>query len=202
MIEINKTIRLNEIIDKAWEIIFESIVSKRLIINKESSLQLHFSKLIFELGNIYCVLPDEIFKIEMETNYEKKNIDIVCKLFDNSSCISAAIELKCFIKKSNRAKDIDGYDALKDIEKLQNYNDFAIKKFYCLTDNKYYSETEQKGHGKAVTIKEGTFYVKNSPIFPTWDWKIKRDKPIEYNQDIKINWLNKNGWYVLIVNVK
>ena len=47
----------------------------------------------------------------METNYEKKSIDIVCILGE----MKAAIELKCFMKASNRAKDLDCYDVLLDI---------------------------------------------------------------------------------------
>lgn len=100
MISQDQKIRLNQIIDLDWELLFESIISGRLLINKESSLQLHLSKLIFDLGNLYCILPNEIFKIEMETKYENKSIDIVCKLGETT----AAIELKCFMKASNRAK--------------------------------------------------------------------------------------------------
>ncbi|KQM75230.1 hypothetical protein ASE74_20635 [Pedobacter sp. Leaf216] len=89
MIPIDQYSRLQQIIDLAWEILFERIVSSKQIINKESSLQLHLSKLIFDLGNTYCIEPNERFEIEMETNYEKKSIDIVCILGETK----AAIEL-------------------------------------------------------------------------------------------------------------
>ena len=198
-IPIDQLSRLNIVIDTAWEILFEKIVSGKLRINKESSLQLHLSKLIFELGNIYSILPNENFEIEMETNYENKNIDIVCQL----GSIKAAIELKCFIKSSNRATDLDCYDALIDIERLENFSNFQIKKFICLTDNKYYPEKTQTGHGKSVTLKNGTVYPPEIQILPSWagKWKVKRDKPILFKNEVKCSWVSKNEWHFWKVNV-
>ena len=202
MIELEKGKRLNQIIEMSWEIIFNKILSKKLIINKESSLQLHLSKTIFDLGNIYCLNPNEIFEIEMETKYENKNIDIVCVLKDDREEIKSAIEIKCFMKSSNRAKDIDCYDALIDIERLQNFDGFDLRKFICLTDNKYYAETIQTGKAKTVSIMNGTEYKANTEIIPGWanQWKIKRDKSIVFNKDIKFQWKNENNWYFLLMD--
>ncbi|MEI9954887.1 MAG: hypothetical protein WDM90_00895 [Ferruginibacter sp.] len=100
----------------------------------------------------------------METNYGNKNIDIVCKLAD----VCAAIELKCFMKLSRRARELDCYDVLKDLERLENFPDFTIRKFFCLTDNKSYCETEMKGLGKNVSLKNGTIYKANEEIIPGW----------------------------------
>ncbi len=199
MIHAEQDLRLKYIIDIAWEVLFERIISGRLHINKESSLQLHLSKIIFDLGNIYCILPDESFEIEMETAYNNKSIDIVCILGDKR----AAIELKCFMKASNRAKDIDGYDALKDIERLQGYNDFSVKKFFCLTDNKYYPETEQKGLGKSVSIKNGTIYPPHVEIIPAWakKWKVNRDNPIVFSKEISLNWVSCGKWHYLNIDI-
>ena len=199
MIPTDQFSRLQQIIDLAWEILFERIVSGRQIINKESSLQLHLSKLIFDLGNIYCIEPNERFEIEMETNYEKKSIDIVCILGETK----AAIELKCFMKASNRAKDLDCYDVLLDIERLQKFNGFDIKKFICLTNNKYYSTTIQSGHGKTVSLKSGTVYKANEEIIPGWadKWKVNRDKPIIFSKKIKCDWTSKSDWYFLKIEI-
>ena len=200
MISSDKQSRLNQIIDLAWELLFESIISGKLLINKESSLQLHLSKLIFDLGNLYCILPDETFKIEMETNYQNKSIDVVCSLGN----IRAAIELKCFMKASNRAKDLDCYDALIDIERLQHFEGFEIRKFICLTDNKYYPQTLQKGHGKTVTLNNGTIYSANQQIIPGWaeKWKVKRDKPIVFKKDITCSWIAKDNWHFLKIDIE
>lgn len=199
MISSDQHTRLNHVLEMAWEILFEQIVSGKLSINKESSLQLHLSKLIFELGNIYCILPKEHFEIEMETNYENKSIDIVCSL----GKIKAAVELKCFMKASNRAKELDCYDALKDIERLENYKGFQIRKFICLTDNKYYSERAQTGHGKSVSLKQGTVYPANKEIIPGWadKWKVNRDRPIIFKSEIKCDWVSKTGWHYLKTNI-
>lgn len=198
MISINPVTRLNQIIDLSWAILFERIVSKKLIINKESSLQLHFSKLIFDIGTCYCILPGEIFEIEMETRYEKKSIDVVCNL----GLTRAAIELKCFIKSSNRATDLDCYDSLRDIERLHNYSGFDIKRFICLTDNNYYPETNQKGHGKSVSIINGTTYLANVEILPSWagQWKVGRDAPIVFKSDVYCNWINSDKWHYWVVD--
>lgn len=67
---------------------------------KESSLQLHLSKLIFDLDNLYCILPGESFKIEMETNYGNKSIHIVCGFGQTK----AAIELKCLLKQATERR--------------------------------------------------------------------------------------------------
>lgn len=64
-----------------------------------------------------------------------------------------------FIKASNRAKDLDCYDALTDIERLQHFKGYDIRKFICLTDNKYYPETLQTGHRKTVTLNIGTVII-------------------------------------------
>jgi hypothetical protein len=100
----------------------------------------------------------------METNYGNKSIDIVCGFGKTK----AAIELKCFMKASNRAKDLDCYDALIDIERLQHFDGFEIKNFIYLTDNKYYPKRLQTGHGKTVTLNKVTIYLANKQIIPRW----------------------------------
>ncbi|SEO94143.1 hypothetical protein SAMN05444671_3948 [Flavobacterium sp. CF108] len=199
MVSLDEHTRLNQIIDLAWDLLFENIVSGKIIINKESSLQLHLSKIIFDLGNLYCILPNETFKIEMETNYGNKSIDIVCGFGKTK----AAIELKCFMKASNRAKELDCYDALIDIERLQHFDSFQIKKFICLTDNKYYSQTLQRGHGKTVTLNNGTIYLANEQIIPGWaeKWKVKRDKPIVFKNNVTCDWNSRDPWHVLKVDI-
>lgn len=199
MIEKSQKERLNKVLDLSWEIVFESIVSKKLIINKESSLQLHLSKLIFELGTIYCVLPGEIFTIEMETKYEKKSIDIVCDLGNSR----AAIELKCFMKASNRAMDLDMYNALKDIERLESYEGFDVKRFICLTDNKYYRDTLPTGYAKTVTLKHGTVYSANKEIIPGWAnlWKVKQSDPVNFKNDVICDWKTSDKWHYLYLDI-
>ena len=192
--------RLQTVLDLSWELVYRSILSGRLEINKESSLQLHLSRTIFDLGNLYCTEPGECFKIEMESNYEGKSIDITCSLGDTS----AALELKCFIKASNRAADLDMYDVLKDIERLESYSVFNIRKFICLTDNKYYPHTEQRGYGKSVTLKNGTTYTAGQKIIPAWTgiWKVNRDKEIILTNELVCDWVSDEIWHFLYLNIK
>ncbi len=190
--------RLANLIDEAWLILFNRIVSGKQKINKEASLQLQLARILQDLGNAYCIFPNETFHLELETNHNGKNIDITCHLGN----INAAIELKCFIKSSNRAKDLDMYDALIDIERLESFEDFEIKKFYCITDNKYYSEYEQKGMASSVSLKNGTKYTANIEIIPLWTgkWKVKRDKSIILKNDFVCNWISSGGWYYLKID--
>lgn len=196
--EIKTKERLSYLIDESWQILFQRIVSGKQLINKEASLQLQLARILNDLGNAYCILPNEIFQLELETRYNGKNIDITCRLGE----VIAAIELKCFMKSSNRAKDLDMYDALIDIERLELFGDFDIKKFFCLTDNKYYAETIQKGMASSVTIKNGTIYKANQTIIPLWTgkWKVKRDKPIIFKKDIEFSWVKSEKWYYLQVD--
>jgi len=190
---LDSKLRLSHIIDEAWLILFNRIVSGKQLINKEASLQLQLARIVQDLGNVYCVLPTETFQLELETGYNGKNIDITCQLGN----VKAAIELKCFMKASNRAKDIDMYDALIDIERLESFSDFHIKKFFCLTDNKYYPEYTQKGMASSVTLKNGTVYKSDHEIIPAWrgKWKVNRDKSIKFKTDIICNWVSNNDWH-------
>jgi hypothetical protein len=106
------------------------------------------------------------------------------------------------MKSSNRAKELDMYDALIDIERLESFEEFDVKKFFCLTDNKYYAEFTQKGMARSVSLKHDTIYKSNQEIIPLWSgkWKVKRDKPIVFKKDVVCNWINNNDWYYLQVD--
>jgi len=129
----NQIEKLQYILDFSWDIYIEKLISNKISINLESSMQLHYASIINSLGELLKIKPDEEFNIELEHAYEdtSKYIDIQCSYHN----IKTAIELKCFRKNSNRAKDIDMYDALKDIERLESFKSHQIKKFICLTDD-------------------------------------------------------------------
>ena len=122
----SKADRIAYVLDFAWEIFFERVATERIKVNKESSMQLHYSAILYGLGELMCVSPKEAFTIELESSYKSKNIDITCSYDD----VKDAVELKCFRKKSNRATDTDMYDVLKDVERLLSYNDFQVKGLY------------------------------------------------------------------------
>src|SRR5437870_5310113 len=91
--------RLTRMVESSWDILSQRIATGRVTINKEASLQLHYSSILLAYGNLLCIEPGETFSIELESASAKKSIDITCALGD----AKAAIELKCFRKASNRA---------------------------------------------------------------------------------------------------
>ncbi|MEW9699337.1 hypothetical protein [Paenibacillus sp. SI8] len=137
-----------------------------------------------------------MFTIELEHSYQSKNIDIVCYYND----IKAAVELKCFKKSSNRATDNDMYDVLKDIERLMNFDDFAIKRFVCLTDNPYYVHVQHSGQAENVSTRHGTIYFNDNPIVPGWIGRRRdtsRDRTLSFKQDVGFEWFQEDNWYYL-----
>lgn len=198
----DKTKKLKYVLDLSWDIFFERLISEKISINLESSMQLHYASIINSLGEQLIIKPDEYFKIELEHSYKdtKKYIDIECSYND----IKAAIELKCFRKNSNRAIDIDMYDVLKDIERLESFSHHDIKKFICLTDNIAYLDRKHTGHAEIVSIRDGRKIEMGTTIEPTWKdkWKSSsRNKSISITSNIEFNWVRKESWYYLIIDL-
>jgi hypothetical protein len=189
--------RLRRALDTAWDILSQRIATGRVRINKEASLQLHYSSILLSYGELLCTDPDETFSIELESALERRSIDITCSFND----LWAAVELKCFRKHSNRPVDSDMYDVLLDIQRLLSYPGFSVRKFICLTDNPNYVSGAHSGHAGSVTIKDGTTYLAGTTITPSWAgnaWKNKtRDAPITLSKDVKIEWTRDRDWYAL-----
>lgn len=196
----SKIDRLNFIIDLSWKIFFEKITSGRIKINKESSMQLHYSSILNTIGDLLCILPGETFSLELESSHGRKNLDITCR-FDDTS---AAIELKCFRKFSNRAQDLDMYDVLVDITRLNGLDDFEVKRFICLTDHEKYPNGKHGGYSETFSIAHGTEYKSGDVLTPPWvgKWKDKsRDHAITVPKDITFNWVEKDGWFYFLLDV-
>ncbi len=192
--------RLTRILDESWEILSQRIATGRVTINKEASLQLHYSSILLSYGELFCVQPGETFTIELESASGRKSIDITCTLGDTR----AAIELKCFRKASNRASDVDMYDVWHDLERLLSYQEFAIRKFICLTDNPYYVSGAHSGKAGSVTIRDGTVHKVGSKIDPGWagKWKDKsRDRSLTLTKQVALEWSENRGWYSLAVSL-
>lgn len=195
----NKKEKLEFLIDLAWEIYLERLCKRKIKLNLEASMQLHFSSIINSLGEILTVTPREKFSIDLEHKVNDKYLDIQTSF----NHVKAAIELKCFRKQSNRAKDIDMYDALNDIARLDSMSGFSVRRFICLTDDVAYLRDKKRGHAKVVSLHDGRKIHKNDKIVPTWtDWKNKsRNKELQFSQDIELKWSQKDIWHFLIVNL-
>lgn len=192
--------RMTRILDESWEILAQRIATGRVSINKEASLQLHYSSILLSYGELFCVEPQETFSIELESANGRKSIDITCMLGDTR----AAIELKCFRKASNRACDTDMYDVWCDLERLLSYQEFAVRKFICLTDNPYYVSGAHSGHAGSVSIRDGTIHEFGSMIAPSWagTWKDKkRDRCLTLAKRLELHWSQNSGWYSLCVTL-
>jgi hypothetical protein len=199
-IPVSKTDRLNLIIDLSWKVFFEKITSGRIKINKESSMQLHYSSILNAVGELFCILPGETFSLELESSYGRKNLDVTCRFDD----ISAAIELKCFRKYSNRAHDLDMYDVWVDITRLHGLDGFQVKRFICLTDHDKYPDGRHRGYSETFSIANGTEYKKGDVLTPLWigKWKDKsRDHVFTVPKDITFKWIGKDGWFYLLLNI-
>jgi hypothetical protein len=199
-IPVSKTARLDFIIDLSWKIFFGKITSGRIKINKESSMQIHYSSILKTIGETLCILPGETFSLELESSHGGKNLDITCS-FDN---VKAAIELKCFRKFSNRAQDLDMYDVWVDLTRLGLLDHFQVRRFICLTDNDSYPHGRHGGYSETFSIAQGTEYKGGDVLTPPWAgrWKDKsRDRAITVPKDIAFNWAEKDGWFCLLLDV-
>jgi len=192
--------RLARILDESWEILMQRIATGRVSINKEASLQLHYSSVLLTYGELFCVEPRETFTIELESASGRKSIDITCALGETR----ASIELKCFRKASNRACDTDMYDVWYDLERLLSYQEFAVRKFFCLTDNPYYPSGTHSGHAGSVSIRDGIICEIGSMIAPSWagTWKdTSRDRCLTLAKRVEIKWIRNRGWYSLAITL-
>ena len=66
--------RLTRILDEGWEILMQRIATSRVTINKEASLQLHYSSILLSYGELFCVEPRETFTIELESANGRKSM--------------------------------------------------------------------------------------------------------------------------------
>jgi hypothetical protein len=205
----DKKQRLSEIIKFSWNILIEYVSNKKVKLNKESSLQLHYSAILKQIGELFCVKPNENFWIELESNYGGKNIDIFCGI-DNTK---AAIEMKCFKKYSSSggksaAHDIKMYDVFVDISRISDYEDgkyVDLGFFLCYTDDSYFVKGGTiNGYAENFNTREGRKYKKGQLLKPSWigKWKNKeRDKEIKLRRDIEFNWITRDSNNFLILEI-
>ena len=192
--------RLTRILDESWEILAQRIATGRVSINKEASLQLHYSSILLSYGELFCVEPKETFSIELESANGRKSIDITCALGDTR----AAIELKCFRKASNRACDIDMYDVWYDsngscpIKSLRSGSSFVLLIILTMCP----------GHTRAMRVRSPLAtelsMSSDSKIAPTWAgaWKDKsRERCLTLAKRVELHWRQNRGWYSLAVTL-
>ncbi|MCC6375374.1 MAG: hypothetical protein IT465_11270 [Moraxellaceae bacterium] len=144
--------RLVQVVEFAYARLRERINGRRICVENEASLQLHFSTLLKIVGEMYESSKNEIFLIELEkpvslsngcfgkSGTRKAKIDI-CISFENIETKkkhSCAIELKYF-KEVNHREPNNRYDVFADIRNLETYGEFAEIGFLIVaTDHNHY----------------------------------------------------------------
>ena len=92
--------RVNWAIEFAWNITICKIVSGEIKVNKEASLQMHYSTILKTVLDLIKFSPKDRVEIELETtvNIEGKSyiIDILLTYTDGIVSEKHSIELKCY----------------------------------------------------------------------------------------------------------
>ena len=92
--------RVNWAIEFAWNITICKIVSEEIKINKEASLQMHYSTILKTVLDLIKFSPKDRIDIELETTVKIENkpyiIDILLTYTDGIVSEKHSIELKCY----------------------------------------------------------------------------------------------------------
>lgn len=203
LIDLDYSKRLNQILDESWRIFKAQFINKRHEINKEAPFQHHFAQIIRNVGSLYSICKNDLFKVDLETKVERikgksKYLDITCEFVDQINC---AIELK-FKTEKQGAQDHGRIDAFVDIEALENVTDskFDIGKFYMITDSKYYINQSKRGVGTVFGTHHGNLTEKNRELrFPS---KGREHVRINLRNSYHFEWEKIGEWYFLDLTIE
>ena len=126
--------RLRKSISFAWQVFGGKIDANLLPINKEASMQLHYSYILQQVIPLICFHKNESVKIELETgvkiNDRSREIDLVLEGVDTcSKHYKIAVEMKCYRTfassgKLRGATDIFMKDVYGDLNLLEEYCEY------------------------------------------------------------------------------
>lgn len=109
--------RVNWVIELAWNITIQKIANKEITINKEASLQMHYSTILKTLLDLIKFSPKEKATIELETNViidgKPYIIDILISYTDGITSEKHSIELKCYKTLTSTGKKRGASDIWK-----------------------------------------------------------------------------------------
>ena len=137
--------RLRKSISFAWQVFREKTGANLLSINKEASMQLHYSYILQQVIPHICFHKDESVKIELETgekiNDRSREIDLV--LEGVNTCgkhHKIAVEMKCYRTVASSSRPRGATDIfMKDV-----YGDLNLLEEYC--------ECEYAGFDRGVSL--------------------------------------------------
>jgi len=126
--------RLRESISFAWSVFMEKVGSGLLSINKEASMQLHYSYILQQIAPLICFKKSESVSLELETGTniqgQPRQIDLVLTGKDNKNEYKIAVEMKCYREYASSggkrgATDIFMKDVYYDLKLLEDYCEFC-----------------------------------------------------------------------------
>lgn len=210
LIKQDYSLRLEQILDESWRIFKSQFVNNRNEINTEAPFQQHFAQIIRNIGELYSLNKDDLFRVDLETKHDNvkdksKYIDITCGFLDKIKC---AIELK-FKTKDQGAPDLGRVGAYIDIEALEililENKKFNIGKFYMITNSSAYTK-QPKGHSSDFRTDDGCKTESGNFKLET-EWKINNNKvSVNLRNSYTFEWekamRNSENWYFLELTVK
>ena len=122
--------RMRQAISDAWEIFQNKVGNNYIVVNKEASMQLHYSYILNSLLPLYRFSNEESATIELETGVnlddESKEIDLLLKCKKSDHNFNIAVEMKCYREYASSggkrgATDIFMKDVYFDLELLERY---------------------------------------------------------------------------------
>ena len=122
--------RLHQAISLAWAVFSEQVGHKRLPINKEASMQLHYSYLLKSMLPLVLHRPGEEAHIELESGVlvDERTREVDLKLTGSGpkERHTIAVEMKCYRRltasgKPRGATDIFRKDVYEDLALLERY---------------------------------------------------------------------------------
>lgn len=195
--------RLHEILKESWRIFKSQFIHGRHEINKEAPFQLHFAQIIQNVGNLYSVGKEDLFKVDLETKVadvrgKSKYIDITCEFVNT---VWAAIELK-FKTDKQGAQDharIDSYLDIESLEILVERNEYEFGKFYMITNSTPYINPSARGVGTVFAMHDGN---KSEPLNEFWfNSKGRENVRVNLKYSYHFKWDKIDDWYFLDLTI-
>jgi hypothetical protein len=175
-------------------------------VENEASLQLQFSSIIKDVGELLVWSADELFTIELEkpvslsignfgkSKTNKAKIDIFFTFQDRSNKVihACAVELK-FFKKNNHREPNNRYDVFSDISNLECYGEVAEHCYLVIaTDHDHYvDQSEYSADTADFDFRDGSKYVDGTHL--EYRTSTPYGEPITLTSSYEFSWERVTG---------
>jgi hypothetical protein len=196
--------RIEEVLDLSWKIFKSQFINRRHEINTEAPFQHHFAQIIRNVGELYSINHDDLFKVDLETKLDKvrersKYYDISCQFSGHIKCV---IELK-FKTKQQGAQDFGRIDSYVDLESLEIAikDHFDLGKFYMITNDLIYTKESKIGSGTIFCMHDG-FRNERNKVLNASHTKGKEHVFVKLQNQYLFDWEHINGWHFLDLSIR